>query len=239
MTERAKNIIMFWVLIGAVLLVALAIMRADDAKAGGIGYSRDGWEGPIPFATDVKCDSAIQYWMFGYPTFSLVRDTVVLYPELDSTQLYASEVSLDSLGRYRVITVLFPKGGELSYILDISSWHHEGPGRIVPASPSGSYICRIYGYLSDLHSGYFSGAIVTGKQEAMIVYDTCSEMLVAAKTERYGPTGSNGYWYLDLIRSSCIDNQKYVITVSRPRLDDVFKRVLVPDSATYYYKWGK
>jgi hypothetical protein len=64
-------------------------------------------------------------------------------------------------------------------------------------------------------------------------------MLVFNKADKYRPTGSGGYWELDLIFSSCLGGEKYTITVSKPRLPDVeSKSVTIPDSTTYYYKWG-
>jgi len=232
MRKRTKNYIMFWAMILCALLLGLAI---ESIRADGYYLSRDGWEGPVTFHPDIECDSAWSIYYFG----SIAQDTVHLYPadSTDSTYLKGEGLALDSLGTYVIVTKYWPQGS-LSVLYDSSKQEHEGPGRIVAASPSGSYICRIYGYLSDLGSNYVSGATVTAKSDKALVYDTCSGMLVVDKTEDYGPTGSGGYWEIELIRSSCIGGEKYVITVSKPHLPDVTRKVTIPDSTTYYYKWG-
>jgi hypothetical protein len=230
---------MFVVLILFVLLIGWAIVLVDDAKADGVGSSRDGWEGPVSFTTDILCDSGLFIWRFG----TLNRDTVRLYPtrdtgtHYDSSLLSGTGLSLDSIGDYGVLEYFWPKGSAVA-ILGLGEWHHEGPGRIAPASPSGSYICRVYGYLSDLGANYVSGAVVSAKLDQQRVYDTCAGMLVFIRETKATQTGINGYWYVDLTRSSCIGNQKYTFTVSKARHPDVTMKIAVPDSTTYYMTWG-
>jgi hypothetical protein len=82
-------------LIGFILIVAIgvAVMIADDAGGSIAMSSRDGWEGPAHFRTDIKCDSAIQYYVW--------PDTVAL---CDEHSLYRTALPVGAgqyqLGRY-------------------------------------------------------------------------------------------------------------------------------------------
>lgn len=233
-------LVKIWIAILIVLgAICLSLMSSDDAKADGTELSRDGWEGVVQLRVDIACDSGWAIFKFG----TLARDTVHLYPTrsigttYDSTYLSGSGLSLDSIGSYGVQQVFWPKGSGFAKF-DTGAWYHEGPGRITAASPSGSYVCRVYGYLSDLSSAYVKNAVVTYKLDKQMVYDTCSKMVVFKRDGSCAPTGTNGYYEFDVVRSYCIKGQKYTVTVSKPGLVPVTKTIEVPDSSTYYMTWG-
>lgn len=230
MTYQAKTRLIFWAFIATILIVAAMWARASDFP-----LTRDGWENPVTLTTFAKADSA--RILYGFPNLANIRDTVRLRPITDSTYLVGTGLTLDSIGTYLCQISVWPKGSATADV-DTSYWYHEGPGRVTVPSPSGSYVCRVYGYLSDLSSAYVTNATVTARLEKNVVYDTCANMLVYAREAKTSPTGTNGYFYFDLIKSYCLKGEKYVITVSKPRMQDVTYRLTVPDSATYYMTWG-
>ena len=99
--------------------------------------------------------------------------------------------------------------------------------------------CLIYGYIGDGKGNYVSGAVVTAVLEKEKVYDTCAGMLITNEPIPSNKTGTDGLWEIELVWSSCLKGEKYLLTMSKPRQSDVRgKKVEIPDSTTYFYEWG-
>lgn len=228
-----RIIVVFFV---AIVTLALVFIITDDCRASGQAHTRDGWEGVFSWATDTDCDSGWAIFRYG----GVAQDTVYMYPfdSTDSTKLYGTGLSLDSIGWHKVYTYAWRQGSLLSLIYDTADLYLEGPARPSPATPSGAYVCRVDAYLGDLSSNYVKNATVTAKLDKQIVYDTCADMLVFDRVKKTNPTGTNGYFYFDLIRSYCINGEKYTLTVSKPGFPDVVRKFTVPDSATHRLIWS-
>jgi hypothetical protein len=97
--------------------------------------------------------------------------------------------------------------------------------------------CRVYGYLLDIGADWVSNATVSARLDNQLVYDTCNSALIFVKEEKTTPSGTDGYFALDLIQSRCIGDRKYKITVSKPRVGDVTRSFSVPDSTTHKLVW--
>lgn len=111
-----------------------------------------------------------------------------------------------------------------------------GYNRVI-GSPGGANRCRVYGYLSDLGANYIQRAKVTATLDENKVRDTCAGTWVFDRSEAANPTGSDGYFYIDLTYSSCIEGKIYTLTVSKTGESDESVEITVPDEATYEVTW--
>jgi hypothetical protein len=196
-------------LIGFILIVAIgvAVMIADDAGGSIAMSSRDGWEGPAHFRTDIKCDSATQYYVWPDTAGHYVTNihcTVRLYPWVqDSTNLDGTGVSLDSIGKYLVVTRFYPKGVGTP-LWDSTFQDHEGPTHNIPTPPAGSHLCNVWGYVwgPQENPKQYARLTFTISEDAQ---NSCEDVIMA-----FGPvsveTNVYGGFSKDLIQNTCLLN---------------------------------
>jgi hypothetical protein len=96
-------------------------------------------------------------------------------------------------------------------------------------------VCRIYGYVKDVSGNGIEYATVTATMPGR-VYDSCAATLVFDNSVQTTTT-TDGYFELDLIRSSCLNDKAYKISWSKRDVGEYSKQFTVPDSTTYLITW--
>ena len=94
-------------------------------------------------------------------------------------------------------------------------------------------ICRVYGYIINGSGDFVYGATVNFSLPASVKMNTCDSSIIV-KNYVMTTTNTNGYFYTDLIRSSCLDDKKYKVEVYYN--DILYTKgiyLTVPDSTTY------
>ena len=109
-----------------------------------------------------------------------------------------------------------------------------GYDRVVGSSGAAG-VCRMYGYTTDVGSDWFKNVSITAGL-AEDTYDSCANTIVFERTKG---TRSNdtGYFYIDLIYSSCLSDEKYQFTFEKKNHETITKSIIVPDSTSHYIRW--
>jgi len=99
-------------------------------------------------------------------------------------------------------------------------------------SPAGGNLCTVYGWLRDIAEDSLQYADIEFvlTEEA---YNTCDSTIIATKRKSVR-TNAAGYFTIDLLKSSCMDDAEYKVTVSynqQPLKDHTFP--IPSDSTTY------
>ena len=116
---------------------------------------------------------------------------------------------------------------------------YQGIRQIWPAlnvgTPGGDSTVRVYAYAYDPQSNPQSGAKLVAKLMGRFVQDTCNQKLLIDYEVESEASGSDGYVYLDLVKSKCLSGyNKYKIGLMYNRHTDYFFMDTIPgDSATY------
>jgi hypothetical protein len=105
-----------------------------------------------------------------------------------------------------------------------------------PEEPVSASLCRVYGYIGELGGQWVRHASVNAVLDERVSIDTCTNILIFDRRKSV-PTDVNGYFQLDLVRSKCLTDLKYTITVHKAGLEDVVRKITIPDSATYRIRW--
>ena len=116
---------------------------------------------------------------------------------------------------------------------------------IAVGSPGSANLCRLYGYIYDIQGNPVQDATVTASLSSSGMVDSCTGVALDGYA-RSATTNSSGYWYLDLVKSLCIQSsvlsssaaKKYHITGNYPSGTEAFsKRYTVPDSTSHKMVW--
>jgi hypothetical protein len=112
-------------------------------------------------------------------------------------------------------------------------------------SPGADSLCRLYDYVHDINGNAVEGVTVTATlATTRNVRDTCNNVSLSGY-QVTSVSNSSGYWYLDLIFTSCIAASsgssatiKYNIVATYPSGTElVSQRYTVPDSTTHRMTW--
>ena len=109
-----------------------------------------------------------------------------------------------------------------------------GYNRVVGTSGNAS-VCRMYGYTTDVGGNGFKNVRVTASLETD-TYDSCANIIVFNRSIGKW-SESDGYFFLDLIYSSCLSDEKYEFTFEKKGHTTITKSIDVPDSTTHYIQW--
>lgn len=232
---RTGDVAIWVMLIGVILLVLIGYRVAYSGDAGW-GYSWESVYWPGSYWHDTECDSG--YILFGYPDSTNYYDTVDLVPsEFDSAELLFLNLDLDSIGEHQITVVYYERGSATSGSKG-GSWTHLNAVRgLTITAPSSANICRVYGYLSDIGTTGIENVRVTATLPSD-TYDSCSNMIIFNRVKTTRSYGASGYFFIDLIYSSCLSDEKYTFKFEKRHFEGFEKIITVPDSATHYIQWG-
>ena len=111
-----------------------------------------------------------------------------------------------------------------------------GYDRVIGSSGTAN-VCRVYGYVTNMMGELVDNAKVTFSLNQP-VNDTCDSLIISNFREVvYTGKDSTGYFEIDLIYSSCLQDKAYEVKVSKrggPMRKTTFT---VPDAATYRLIW--
>jgi hypothetical protein len=223
-------------------LIALAVLASLSGLIGhqvmgqaGWGFSWKGVAWPYEYTHNIDCDSG--YAVFGYPTAANFYDTVTISPlDIDSTLLRSDSLLLDSVGDHIVRIVYYERDALTPDSMDGGWFNGVDFGRVTPPPNGTANICRMYGYLSDVGITGIKRVRVTATLPSD-TYDSCSETIIFDRDKAVWSYGSNGYFQIDLVYSSCLGDEKYTFTFEKRHFETFEHTLTVPDSATHYIRW--
>jgi len=227
------------ILIVLAVIVAVFCIVAPKLFAGDAGWGQS-WDKvywPISYWNQgAECDSGKAY--LGYPSSSNYYDTVDLAPyTYDSTILYYDSLYLDSTGVHRTMIVFYERGVATPDTV-YGAWNNAVAwDRPAPPANGTANICRVFGYLVDLGAEWVEHATVEATLGKKGIIDTCANTLVFDRTVAGPTSGVGGYFYIDLIYSSCIGGEKYKLTVSKYGVGEESVNIEVPDQDTLRVTW--
>lgn len=111
-------------------------------------------------------------------------------------------------------------------------------------SPGSANLCRLYGYIYGIDGQPVNGASVTASLSGRGLIDSCAAVALDGYAKS-AQTNSVGYWYLDLVRTLCVQSttgsavvQKYRIIGQYPSGSEAFNvPYTVPDSTSHKMTW--
>lgn len=107
--------------------------------------------------------------------------------------------------------------------------------RFDPGSPPAVSLCRVYGYVQSLGASGLDEVVITAR---IAKSPLLHEGVVISPYELSTSTDSSGYWCLDLMPNSILqpNDTKYDFTFYYSSGTIMRKQVVVPDSASYWFK---
>lgn len=110
---------------------------------------------------------------------------------------------------------------------------------VVVGVPDSTNMCRVYGYVYALAGVPREGAKIVASLSLTNAVDSCAGVGLDAY-EQQATTDATGYWYIDLVKTKCIDPAStYTFKGYYPagRQISIKSKVTVPDSSSYKLVW--
>jgi len=111
-------------------------------------------------------------------------------------------------------------------------------------SPGSANLCRLYGYMYGIDGQPVNGGVITASLPGRNMIDSCVGGALDGY-EKSATTDSVGYWYLDLVRTLCVQStigstavNKYKVVGRFPSGSTAFEKTYeVPDSTSHKMTW--
>lgn len=181
-----------------------------------------------------------------------IADSVALYV-YDDTTLRAGFPKVRTGTLYGYDTTITAQAGKYTYATfqirylgadTLAAWPWsldwtDTSGSVVTPSSSESK-CTVYGYVTDATGAGLNYATVALTLPDK-VNDTCNDNIVTVRTKtaitRNDGTHGDGYFAIEVLRSSCLANRHYRLTISKDNMTTLERNIDVPDSASYRLIW--
>lgn len=200
-------------------------------------YTAATWQWAQPLYWDFETDSVHGYL---YRNGSATPVPLTMTTARTGVQSYDTSISTVSGVDYRLQFLIYPAGGDslVSYESRLL-WDTTGSGitdtLYQPAPSVVDNVCNVYGYVIDASDSAVAYAKITFTLPKKVNNSCDTTLLIVKSKTTY--TDGEGYFYLPLVYSSCLDDQKYKMTVEHPDVTDQTRDITVPDSATYRIYW--
>ena len=111
-------------------------------------------------------------------------------------------------------------------------------------SPGSANLCRLYGYMYGIDGQPVNGGVITASLPGRNMIDSCVGGALDGY-EKSATTDSVGYWYLDLVKTLCVQStigstavNKYKVVGRFPSGTTAFEKTYeVPDSTSHKMTW--
>lgn len=164
---------------------------------------------------------------------SIPPDSIDVFP-------FSGDITIDDRNQWRIEYRRFwgPTGAD-STISDEIVWGTAGA--LSPATPPGANFCTVYGKFYDNQNNPIIGAQILFDPAIVKVRDTCTEVTIIPGP-RTVETNDTGYFSISLLKSSCMGNTAYKVSVSvineYGTLERKEETLTIPaDSSTYLLKF--
>ncbi len=110
-----------------------------------------------------------------------------------------------------------------------------GYNRIIGSSGIDS-VCRVHGYISKGFDSVDARSVTVTATLPNDTYDSCANTIIFDRIKATR-SNANGYWFLDLIFSSCLNGELYQFRFEKKGIEPFTKSLTVPDSVSHQVTW--